>query len=83
MASRLGTILLYRDLMREANKFKSFNLREYAKRRISEGFRENRNETDPGKIQELIAFGESQLEMLKRQTAVQNFYHKQQLVIEH
>ncbi|KAK4102682.1 hypothetical protein N658DRAFT_319961 [Parathielavia hyrcaniae] len=54
----------------------------YAKRRTRDAFRENRNVGDPREIQELVQKGLLDLQMLKRQTMVSQFYEMNKLVVE-
>jgi hypothetical protein len=51
MASRIPALTLYRQLLKEGRKFKIYNFREYAMRRIRAEFRENKDISDPAKIQ--------------------------------
>ncbi|GAM23658.1 hypothetical protein SAMD00019534_068330, partial [Acytostelium subglobosum LB1] len=72
---------LYRNMCREANKFSSYNFREYSKRRIAGGFRENKNAT-PDQTQSLITQSMNDFEMLKRQTTINSLYAHRKIVIE-
>ncbi|RYP63352.1 hypothetical protein DL770_009410 [Monosporascus sp. CRB-9-2] len=65
---------LYRQLLRTGENFQSYNFREYAKRRTRDAFRENKNVEDPRQIQDLIQKGLKELQMMKRQTVVSQFY---------
>ncbi|KAK4461101.1 hypothetical protein QBC42DRAFT_228011 [Cladorrhinum samala] len=73
---------LYRQLLRQGNNFASYNFREYAKRRTRDAFRENRNVEDERKIQELVQQGLKDLQLLKRQTVISQFYQQDRLIIE-
>ncbi|KAK3941925.1 complex 1 protein [Diplogelasinospora grovesii] len=73
---------LYRQLLRQGNQFASYNFREYAKRRTRDAFRENKSVDDPRRIQELLQKGLKELQMLKRQTVVSQFYQLDRLVVE-
>ena len=57
--------LQYRNLLRFSNRFSAYNFREYAKRRTRDAFHEHQHESDPKRIQELIARGQKDLQMLK------------------
>ncbi|RYP77783.1 hypothetical protein DL771_000880 [Monosporascus sp. 5C6A] len=73
---------LYRQLLRTGENFQSYNFREYAKRRTRDAFRENKNVEDPRQIQDLIQKGLKELQMMKRQTVVGQFYQLDRLVVE-
>lgn len=75
-------LFLYKQMQKEAKKFKNYNFKEYAKRRIKEGFQENKNENDVKKIEEFIQEAKIELESLKRQTILDSLYTKEQLVVE-
>ncbi|KAM7205614.1 hypothetical protein V8F33_000940 [Rhypophila sp. PSN 637] len=73
---------LYRQLLRQGNQFAAYNFREYAKRRTRDAFHENKAVEDPRRIQELIQKGLKDLQMLKRQTVISQFYQQDRLVVE-
>ncbi|EMC98201.1 hypothetical protein BAUCODRAFT_105321 [Baudoinia panamericana UAMH 10762] len=73
---------LYRSLTRQARQFAAYNFREYAKRRTRDAFREHRAESDERKVQELMQKGLKELQMLKRQTVVSQFFQLDRLVVE-
>ncbi|KAK0628165.1 hypothetical protein B0T17DRAFT_521994 [Bombardia bombarda] len=73
---------LYRQLLRQGNQFASYNYREYAKRRTRDAFRENKSVDDPRRIQELMQKGLRDLQLLKRQTVISQFYEHDRLVVE-
>ena len=73
---------LYKQLIREGSSFKQYNFREYAKRRIRDEFKENKNETDVDKVSNSIRKARNELESLHRQVTVANLYHREDLVIE-
>jgi len=80
--SSIGALSLYHKLMREGNKFKNFNYKEYSKRRIRSEFKENASIKDPRKITQLISKGNLELESLRRQTFLNNMYFDRPLVVE-
>lgn len=83
MALTYGPILvLYKNLLREASKFHSFIFRRYFIRRIKDGFHENKHLTDPEKKDKLIAYANQNLEILRRQSAISNFYKVNKTVTE-
>ncbi|KAL5766546.1 hypothetical protein ACOSP7_017163 [Xanthoceras sorbifolium] len=72
--SRTELLGLYRSLLRTAREFCDYNVREYAKRRTSDGFRQNRNLTDPDLIASVYREGKNQLAVAKRQALVYSLY---------
>jgi len=65
---------LFRTLLREGRKFSNYNVREYVKRRTIEGFKENKNVSDPSALAAAYDYGVKQLEIVKRQVIVYNLY---------
>lgn len=72
---------LYREILRNSVKF-TYNFREYIKRRARDSFRENQHERDEDKIKHLIQKGQQELEVIKRQALLNQFYHMKSLVVE-
>ncbi|KAL7934561.1 hypothetical protein V8C35DRAFT_301262 [Trichoderma chlorosporum] len=73
---------LYRQLLRQSKEFGSYNFREYARRRTRDAFRENAAVDDQRRIQELIQKGLKELQTMKRQTVIGQFYKLDRLVVE-
>ncbi|KAK7537168.1 uncharacterized protein J3D65DRAFT_624631 [Phyllosticta citribraziliensis] len=73
---------LYRSLLRQARQFAAYNFREYALRRTRDAFRENQQLKDERAIQEAIQKGLKELQGLKRQTVVSQFFQFDRLVVE-
>ncbi|KAF7552749.1 hypothetical protein G7046_g7322 [Stylonectria norvegica] len=73
---------LYRQLLRQGEQFAAYNFREYAKRRTRDAFRENIKVDDSRKVQELVQHGLKELQGLKRQTVISQFYEIDRLVVE-
>ncbi|KAH8728923.1 hypothetical protein GQ44DRAFT_701292 [Phaeosphaeriaceae sp. PMI808] len=73
---------LYRSLLRQGGQFAAYNFREYARRRTRDAFREYKSETEEKRIQELIQKGSNELQILKRQTVISQFYQLDRLVVE-
>ncbi|GAB7359755.1 hypothetical protein MBLNU230_g6927t1 [Neophaeotheca triangularis] len=73
---------LYRSLSRTARQFAAYNFREYAKRRVRDAFREHHGEKDSRKAQELMQHGLKELQIMKRQTVVSQFFQLDRLVVE-
>jgi LYR motif-containing protein 4 len=55
----------YRQLIRAGGQFSGYNVREYAKRRTRDAFREHQTVNDPRQIQDLIQKGLKELQMMK------------------
>ncbi|KAK8239517.1 hypothetical protein IWZ00DRAFT_76609 [Phyllosticta capitalensis] len=72
----------YRSLLRQARQFAAYNFREYALRRTKDAFRENQKLKDERAIQEAIQKGLKELQVLKRQTIVSQFFQFDRLVVE-
>lgn len=93
---------LYRQLLKEANKFKDYNMRDYARRRVMIGFKGYGNGIDGMRtkesenelkgllkassvkteekalsVQDRIKEAKDALEMLRRQSVIQNLYYIQ------
>ena len=72
-SQRATVLCLYKSLLRESSKFVDYNYREYAMRRVKDNFRENM--VTAMSVEKLIKQGQDSLQMLKRQTAIDNMYH--------
>ncbi|CAK7263780.1 hypothetical protein SEPCBS57363_000743 [Sporothrix epigloea] len=81
-AEGLPVLTLYRQLLRQAQQFPAYNFREYALRRTRDAFRDNKAETDPRRVQELVQQGLKDLQMMKRQSTMGNYYQTDRLVVE-
>ncbi|KIN07710.1 hypothetical protein OIDMADRAFT_16281 [Oidiodendron maius Zn] len=73
---------LYRQLLRQGGQFAAYNFREYAKRRARDAFREHKDVQDEREIQKLIQKGLKELQSMKRQTVISQFYQLDRLVVE-
>ncbi|PSK46071.1 hypothetical protein B9Z65_5039 [Elsinoe australis] len=73
---------LYRSLLRTGRQFANYNFREYAKRRTTDAFREYATVSDERQVQELMQKGLRELQMMKRQTVVSQFFQLDRLVVE-
>lgn len=73
---------LYRDLLRQAAKFSSYNFRNYAFRRVRDSFVHNRHVTDEQQIRHLLKEGEHSLALLTRQGTISQMYAMPDLVVE-
>ncbi|PIN17309.1 putative protein BCN92 [Handroanthus impetiginosus] len=72
--TRSEVLSLFRSLLRTAREFTDYNIREYAKRRAIDAFRQNRQLTDPAEATAAFAEGKSQLGVAKRQAVVYSLY---------
>ncbi|KAJ6636769.1 Protein bcn92 [Pseudolycoriella hygida] len=82
MSSRTKVLNLYRSLLRESEKFSSYNFRNYAKRRIRDGFKSKKDLADALAIQSELEFGNKNLDIIHRQVIVGHLYASEKLVIE-
>lgn len=82
MASRNYILALYKQMMRESQKFPDYNFRSYALRRVKDGFREGQKEGDQQRIAELVQKAQENLGIIKRQTVIGNLYGDNPSVIE-
>ncbi|CAH1392498.1 unnamed protein product [Nezara viridula] len=73
---------LYRDMMREAKKFHAYNFRNYALRRIKDGFSMNKGLTDSKEVLAKYNSALKSFEMLKRQVIVTSLYKTDNIVVE-
>ncbi|XP_050740431.1 LYR motif-containing protein 4-like [Eriocheir sinensis] len=79
---RREVLSLYKALLRESEKFTSYNYREYALRRVRDGFRKARNLTDEADQKRELEVAKESLEVIKRQVVIGNLYRSPTLVIE-
>ncbi|CAL1273592.1 unnamed protein product [Larinioides sclopetarius] len=83
MAARSKQVLrLYKDLLREAEKFPSYMYRTYSLRRIKDAFQENKGENNYEKIDDLITYAKANLDIIKRQVVIGQLYRGPETVIE-
>ncbi|KAJ8375076.1 hypothetical protein SKAU_G00056560 [Synaphobranchus kaupii] len=81
-SSRSQVLSLYRMLIKESKKFPAYNYRTYALRRIRDGFRENRNVSDPKTLDALFNRAWDGLAVVQRQVAIGKLYVAQKTVVE-
>ncbi|KAI8919293.1 LYR motif-containing protein 4 [Powellomyces hirtus] len=74
---------LYRSLLRAGRVFHTHNYRDYVHRRTRDAFRAAAGETDPVKIAELIAAGQRDLEVTRRQAWLNAQFKADKSVVEH
>jgi len=75
-------LTLYKRLLRESQKFQSYNYREYALRRVRDGFRDNKTTTDVNKLNNLYVLASENLDVIKRQVSIGQMFSAAPLVIE-
>ncbi|XP_071511452.1 LYR motif-containing protein 4-like [Diadema antillarum] len=81
-ASRMRVLALYREMLRESQKFSGYNYRTYALRRVQDAFREHKDETSPELIESYIKKAQENLQVIKRQASISQLYKDPKLVIE-
>ncbi|KAF7272686.1 hypothetical protein GWI33_014550 [Rhynchophorus ferrugineus] len=82
MSTRNQVLKLYKMLLRESEKFESYNFRSYAVRRVKDAFRENQNLGNGDALKEKISEGHKNLEIIKRQVLISQMYKTDRLIIE-
>ncbi|KDR15786.1 LYR motif-containing protein 4 [Zootermopsis nevadensis] len=80
--SKNHVLKLYKTMLRESEKFSSYNYRLYALRRVRDTFKDGKSLTDSTEITEAVHKAEETLEIIKRQVVVGNLYAAEKLVIE-
>ncbi|XP_058454631.1 LYR motif-containing protein 4 [Malaya genurostris] len=78
----MKVLALYKQMLREAQKFSSYNYRSYAVRRIQDAFRENKTLKDSMQIQSELEYAQRNLEIIKRQVLVSQLFQVDKLIIE-
>ncbi|KAM6953449.1 LYR motif-containing protein 4 [Aplochiton taeniatus] len=81
-SARAQVLSLYRMLLKESNKFSSYNYRTYALRRVRDAFRENQALEDSGAVGRLMEEARQSLELIKRQVAIGDMYTAQKIIVE-
>lgn len=81
-AHRNAVLALYRQLLRESNRFDAFIYRKYAVRRVRDAFRQNKTLDDTNRIEQLMAEGRTTLDMIRRQVVINQLYKSDKLVVE-
>ncbi|XP_076043213.1 LYR motif-containing protein bcn92 [Oratosquilla oratoria] len=79
--ARREVLSLYKVLLRESQKFTSYNFREYALRRIRDGFKANKDLGEDIKQME-FSKGVEALQLIQRQVVLNRMYQAPKLVIE-
>ncbi|KAE8597820.1 hypothetical protein XENTR_v10016615 [Xenopus tropicalis] len=81
-SSRSQVLSLYKIMLRESQRFNSYNYRTYAIRRIRDAFREKKNVDDFHEIETLLHRAKENLSVIQRQVTIGQMYATQKLVIE-
>ncbi|KAJ3580575.1 hypothetical protein NHX12_034371 [Muraenolepis orangiensis] len=81
-SSRAQVIALFRGLIRESKKFPSYNFRNYALRRIKDGFREHRHVDNQKEMDQLLSGARESLALIRRQVSVGQMYSTQKTIVE-
>ncbi|XP_076296239.1 LYR motif-containing protein bcn92 [Lasioglossum baleicum] len=83
MASGKNAVLsLYRNLIRESKKWKSYAYRTYALRKVRHEFQENKSLVHQAEIAKQYNKGIEALGIIKRQASIGNLYTTRPLIIE-
>ncbi|XP_053322972.1 LYR motif-containing protein 4 [Spea bombifrons] len=81
-SSRSQVLALYKIMLRESQKFSSYNYRTYAIRRIRDAFREKKNVHNFQEVQTLVHRAKENLDVIRRQVTIGQIYTTNKLVIE-
>ncbi|PAA71158.1 hypothetical protein BOX15_Mlig009163g2, partial [Macrostomum lignano] len=79
---RSEVLSLYKQLLRCGQKFNLYNFRVYAREKVRHEFRRNKEVSDPAQVRSLLDEARRGLELLRRQTAINQMFSTQRLVIE-
>ena len=77
-----GVLKLYRKMLKASKNFEQYNFREYSKRRVRDGFKENKAVNDQKRLKELIIDAQDNLGVIERQSKLSQLYIAPDLVIE-
>ncbi|KAJ1643403.1 LYR motif-containing protein 4 [Coemansia erecta] len=82
--SRTQIIKLYRDSLRAARGFETYNFRKYFYRRTRDRFRETLSKVSVGQVEaeNAMAEGRHELEVLQRQSLVNRLFAHNRTVLE-
>jgi hypothetical protein len=73
---------IYKQLLRGARRFKSYNYREYVKRRTIEEFKKHKHETRSDVVAQLLSKAKQQNEIVQRQALINTLYTQSDTVLE-
>ncbi|KAF5397779.1 hypothetical protein PHET_09351 [Paragonimus heterotremus] len=77
-----GVEFLYKELLEVSQKFQDYNFRAYFTRKIKRSFEEMEKIKDPALLASKIQENKDLLEILRRQTAINNIYPPKKTAIE-
>ncbi|XP_042855412.1 protein bcn92-like [Penaeus japonicus] len=80
--ARREILSLYKSLLRESRKFPAYNYREYAIRRVRDGFKAGKNITNEADQQREMQVARESLDVIRRQVVIGHLYTPPNLVIE-
>ncbi|XP_063631404.1 LYR motif-containing protein 4 [Cydia splendana] len=80
--TKMQVLSIYKNLLRESQKFANYNFRSYALRRVRDAFKANKTLSDPKQIQKEYQFAKENLAIIRRQAAIGDMYQTEKLVIE-
>ncbi|CAK64196.1 unnamed protein product (macronuclear) [Paramecium tetraurelia] len=75
-----SVLKLYKSILRAGNQFKDYNFREYVIRRAKQDFRELK--INPDLKNQVMDKYTKELEVVRRQTIVQNLYYQSNSILE-
>lgn len=76
-----AVLRLYRELVKEAEKFPQYNYRMYSLRKINDQF-DSKKDLPESSISEFLREGQLELDRMKRMTTVASLYAGDKLIIE-
>ncbi|CAG9134181.1 hypothetical protein JYU34_000889 [Plutella xylostella] len=82
MATRTQILKLYKEMLRESQKFSNYNYRCYAFRRIQDAFKDSKGLTDQKIIRKEMEYAIENLAVIRRQIVIGSIYSSEKLVIE-
>ncbi|XP_031621673.1 LYR motif-containing protein 4 [Contarinia nasturtii] len=80
--TKVQVLSIYKQLLRESQKFDSYSFRNYAVRRIKDTFKLNKSITQAIEVQKQYQIANENLGIIKRQVIIGKMYSSDKLVIE-
>ena len=81
MVSKPQALSLMRSMLRESRKFDNYNFRAHAMRKVVGGFRES-CKLEGQAATDKFKWGESQLDLLKRQRVISGMFTEEQSIMQ-